>query len=196
VALFFALIVLVILLIGGVIVMHSINSSRFSAGNLAFRRDLVTQSDAVIAQAIQVISSAGSAGSCTSNTISDLTSNCSAANYSASVLPVNTQGIPNALMMSDDDFKSAGFTGADMAGSSNSGVAIRYVIERMCSDAGAAVPPNNCVRTSGNGGGGSNFSSYVPQSQSSSSVIYRLSYRVTGPRDTQAFFQTMFSGPG
>lgn len=192
VALFFALIVLVILLIGGVIVVHSINSSLFGAGNLAFRRDLVTQSDAVVAQALRAVATAGSGAS---DAIANLQHADPRHNYSATVLDVNAQGIPNALL-SDDAFSNAGFTGADISVTNAGGsVKTRYTIERMCNQEGA-VTASNCVLTLGkSGSSGSDRKDYAPPPAQPGGVIYRLSARVTGPRGTQAFFQTMFSGP-
>jgi Tfp pilus assembly protein PilX len=48
VVLLFCLIVLVILLAGGVAVVRSMNTSLTSAGNLAFRRDLVNQGERAV----------------------------------------------------------------------------------------------------------------------------------------------------
>ena len=52
VVLIFALIVLLILTIGAVALMHSMTSSLFSAGNLAFRRDLVNQSEQAVSDVL------------------------------------------------------------------------------------------------------------------------------------------------
>lgn len=184
VALFFALIVLVILMIGGVMVAHTVNSSLFGVGNLAFRRDLVTQSDTVVGKAIQVVSSAGTGAS---GAIPDLKADYPQAGYSASILPANAQGIPNVLLTGP--FDNVVTTPA------HNGVTIRYAIERMCNIAGA-VTASNCVQTSGQSvGGGSGLGGYTPPPAQSGAVIYRLSARVSGPRATEAFFQTMFSGP-
>jgi hypothetical protein len=192
VVLFFALIVLVILLIGGIVVVRSVNSSLYGAGNLAFRRDLVTQGDAVVARAIQMVSTAGSGGTSGSSVITDLQVSQSSANYSAIVLPVNSQGIPTALF-SDTGFNAVGKATNDIP--INGGIIIRYVIERMC-DLPGAVSPAHCVQPPGQDRGehtDSKNSGVLPTPPGG--PAYRLSARVTGPRNTQAFFQTMFSGP-
>ena len=177
VALFFALIILVILLIGGVMVIHSVNTSLLGAGNLAFRRDLVTQSDAVVAEAMQAVSTGA---------IPDLTNNSPSHYYYASIQPANAQGIPTTLFTTGT---------AGMTTGQNHDIAIRYVIERMCSATGP-VTAAHCVQTPGKSdNSGSDIKLYHPPPVLPGNVIYRLSARVSGPRGTEAFFQTLFSGP-
>jgi hypothetical protein len=203
VVMFLALIVLVILLIGGIAVTRSINASLLGAGNLAFKRDVTIRSDLVVAQAIKILSTAGSAstggsstgGSIGGNTIPDLKQSETKANYSALILPANAQGIPNALLGNDTNFTAVGTKSNDIDAGDQ--VAIRYIIERMC-DREGAVNSAHCVQSAGGAavpGGGSNAGQPGPTSKSTG-VVYRLSARVTGPRDTQAFFQATFAGPG
>lgn len=185
VAMFFALIILAILFIGGVIAVRSVNSSLYSAGNLAFRRDLVTQSDKVVAQAVQAISTAGSGAA---GAIADLKADDAENNYSASMLAANAQGFPTALL--------SGAASNVITTGENGSVTIRYVIERMCDQAGPSSDAH-CVQTVGTGNNsGSDLKPYAPPQALPGSVIYRLSARVSGPRGTEAFFQTLFSGPG
>jgi hypothetical protein len=192
VVLFFALIVLVILLIGGVIVVRSTNASLFGAGNLAFRRDLVTQSDTVVAQAIHAVATAGSGAG---DSIADLKTSQPSLNYSAVILPVNAQSIPDALLTnSDSAFSKVGSANNDIKVPNAGGfVVTRYVIERMCNQSGA-VTSDNCVQSLGSAGSGGTAGP-TPPPAAPGGAVYRLSARVTGPRGTQAFFQTMFNGP-
>jgi hypothetical protein len=202
VVMFLALIVLVILLIGGIAVARSINNSLMGAGNLAFQRDLTVRGDVVIAEAIKVLSTAGNASSGGSATgggmsgsgIADLKQSQPKANYSAVMLEANAQGIPKALLGSDTTFAVVGQkTDLDAGGK----VTIRYLIERMCNQEGP-VNAAHCVQAAGgatSSGSGSNTGQPGPASRSVG-VIYRVSARVTGPRDTQAFFQATFAGPG
>jgi hypothetical protein len=182
---FFALIVLVILFIGGIMALHAVNASLLNAGNLAFRRDLVTQSDQALAQALQAVSTAGSGAT---GAIPDLKADYAQANYSASILPANAQGIPTVLL--------SGTVNNVITTGQNGSVTIRYTIERMCNAAGPASSVN-CVQTRGKSDtSGSDLKHYAPPPALSGSVIYRLSARVSGPRSTESFFQTTFSGPG
>jgi type IV pilus assembly protein PilX len=184
VVLIFCLIVLVILLSGGVAVIRSTNSSLFSAGNLAFKRDLLNQGEQAVAHVMGLFQGGGGLASSTSTQQNDATRN-----YSATQLPTNAQGIPTAMLQSNSAFASA-WTASDLTGAT-SDVQIRYLIDRMCSAAGAASS-NNCVQaqsapTGGTAGAGG------PTVTTAS--VYRLTIRVNGPRDTQVFMQTSFTKP-
>ncbi len=90
--LLFCLIILVILLAGGVAVMRSMNSSLFSAGNLAFKRDLVNQGELAVSQAMQAFKTGGLA------TSASTANHVPAENYSAIELKTNDRGIPLVLL--------------------------------------------------------------------------------------------------
>ncbi|MGJ7505303.1 MULTISPECIES: pilus assembly PilX family protein [unclassified Variovorax] len=196
VVLLFCLIVLVILLIGGVAVMRSTQTSLASAGNLAFRRDLSSQGE----QAASNVLTAFKSGVLKTATLS--AASISSANYSAVELTANDQGIPLVLLSSSSSPSGTDFTGttfsptaSDLTGAT-SDITIRYVIDRLCRAAGTATT-STCVYSpsSSDVTGGS---SQLPASQrpaSSISPVYRLSVRVTGTRSTQVFLQTSFTRP-
>ena len=52
VALVLALVVLLVLILGGLAVMRSMNTALTTSGNLAFRRDLVNQAEQAVAKAV------------------------------------------------------------------------------------------------------------------------------------------------
>ena len=196
VVLLFCLIVLVILLIGGVAVMRSTQTSLASAGNLAFRRDLASQGE----QAASSVLTAFKSGVLKTAALS--AASISSANYSAVELTANDQGIPLVLLSSSSSPSGTDFTGAtfsptasDLTGAT-SDITIRYVIDRLCRATGTATT-STCVYapSSSNVTGGS---SQLPSSQrpaSTISPVYRLSVRVTGVRSTQVFLQTSFTRP-
>jgi len=182
VVLIFTLIVLLILTIGAVALMRSMNTSLFSAGNLAFRRDLVNQGEQAVANVMtqfQTGALSASAATIASNP---------AYNYSASILPTNTQGVPLALL-SKAAFGTVGKTANDITGAT-SDVTIRYVIDRLCSAAG---PANGtaCGQSLTNPTGGT--ATGPPPPPPPAATVYRLSIRVSGARGTQVFMQTTFS---
>jgi type IV pilus assembly protein PilX len=187
VVLIFTLIVLLILTIGAVALMRSMNSSLFSAGNLAFRRDLVNQGEQAVSYVMTEFKP-GPLGILSSPTASQ--SDLLTANYSSVILPANREGVPNVLL--DDVAFTAQFTGPDIAGAPSSGVTIRYVIDRLCSVTG--IPSSAlCVQSSALPTGGThNRNTAVPPP---SATVYRLSVRVSGPRSTQVFLQTTFTKP-
>ncbi len=188
VVLIFSLIVLLILTIGAVALMRSMNSSLFSAGNLAFRRDLVNQGEQAVANVMAQFEAGGPLvnSSVTNN-------NVPAFNYNATTLPANQQGVPNALL-SDVAFAALGYPATnDIAGAPNSGVTMRYVIDRLCNAPAGTATSALCVQSSAipTGGTHNRNTSVAPPT----ATVYRLSVRVSGPRSTQVFLQTTFTRP-
>jgi Tfp pilus assembly protein PilX len=188
VVLIFTLIVLLILTIGAVALTKSMNISMFSAGNLAFRQDLVNQGEEAIATVMSEFTANGVLVSAT-NTDSNQTSN----NYSATMLPTNPQGVPNVLL-NDGLWTSPpyNFTSADDLTGATPDVTMRYVIDRLCAATGASVS-TGCVQATA-----------APTGQDSrdphglappTATVYRISVRVTGPRNTQVFLQSTFTKP-
>jgi type IV pilus assembly protein PilX len=192
VVLIFTLIILLILTIGAVALMRSMNSSLTSAGNLAFRRDLTNQGEQAVAN---VMTAFKAGGALSTSAVTD--SNVPANNYSATMLATNAQGVPNILLSQDSTFNSTGFTSSanDVAGAPDlpgglSSISIRYVVDRMCTNTGATVA-NQCVQSSAAplGGTANGSQSVTPPS----ATVYRLSVRVSGARSTQVFLQTTFT---
>jgi type IV pilus assembly protein PilX len=189
VVLIFALIVLLILAIGAVALLRSVNSSLLSAGNLAFHRDLVNQAEQAVSTVMTEFKTAGPPLS-TNPTTADLP----AANYKSTALPTNAQGVPLALLDNTNGpngFLSVGVAANDIVGRTPD-VTIRYVIDRLCTNTGTASSPN-CVQSTGlpTGGTANRNTAVAPPS----ATVYRISVRVNGPRNTQAFLQSTFTKP-
>jgi type IV pilus assembly protein PilX len=192
VTMLFGLIALAIMMIGAAAMVRSMNTSLFNAGNLGFKRDLTNQAERATAMAMAAVNS-GALATEIARQSADATQN-----YSDTLLPANARGIPNALL-TDGAFAGVGVAGNDIT-LADQGVAVRYVIDRMCAQTGVADPshctmadttdtnsgaPGNELRAEDNSAGGAGA---LPRQ-----VVYRLSVRVGGPRDTQAYFQTTFS---
>ncbi|MDQ6681016.1 MAG: hypothetical protein M3Y67_08645 [Pseudomonadota bacterium] len=200
----FSLIALVILLIAAVALMRSFNTTLFTSGNIAFKRDLQNQGERAVAKVLKEFRVGALASPLKRQT--DLV----ASNYSASTLPANPQGIPDALK-DDASFAGKGDPGNDITSDNeptlaNQAVSIRYIVDRMCDAAGAdkALGASSCVLTDNlpTGGSASNLqgADRAPlgpglQTAATPGVIYRVSIRVNGPRNTQAFFQSTFTIP-
>jgi type IV pilus assembly protein PilX len=172
-----------------VAMIRSMNTSLFNAGNLGFKRDLTNQAERASAAVITALQSGALALEATRQA-SQL-----AENYSATMLPVNAQGIPRALL-SDGPFAAVGVTARDID-VPDQGVQLRYVVDRLCQNTGVA-DSSHCTMAdrgtpdsrdssdlSGAGDTSASGAGAVPRV-----VVYRLSIRVTGPRNTQAYFQT------
>lgn len=203
VSLFFALIAVLIMMIAAVAIVRSFSTSLSQSGNVAFKRDLTNQSE----RAIDAVFAEMNAGGLLIDPTA-LNANVINANYSASILPTNVQGVPNSLL-SDAAFAAVGVATRDITLTDPNGTSygtVRYVIDRLCSGAGApsALGESACVSppTSGSnltdsarlisaarattgGGGGAGASSRA--------IVYRVSIRVRGARGTEGFYQATFA---
>jgi type IV pilus assembly protein PilX len=185
VVLIFTLIILLILTIGAVALMRSMNTSLFSAGNLAFRRDLVNQGEQAVSTVINEFKTGGALSISTTDAAS-----VPALNYSATMLAGNAQSVPNALL-NNTAFAAVGTAANDIVGATPD-VTIRYVIDRLCSAAGPSTGAL-CVQSSAAPTGGT--ANTTPGVPPPTATVYRLSARITGPRSTQVFLQTTFTKP-
>ena len=181
VVLIITLIALVLLLLAAAAMVRSVDTSAVLSGNLAFRRDLANQGERGLSVARKLLVTGALAAEATRD------ANQLAQNYSAVKLATNASGVPtilaNSTAFSDGTLT---MTGADLT---QSGVTVRYVIDRLCTAAGA-FSDGTCEiveRTSDTSG-----SSWQRRPGGESRPIYRISVRVTGPRNTQAFYQTTF----
>ena len=179
----FGLVALAIMLIGAVAMVRSMNTSLFNAGNLGFKRDLTNQGERAIAAVLTQLQ--------TGSLVNEVSrqSSSTTLNYSASALPTNAQGLPTALI-TDSAFTTVGATSNDIP-VTDQAVTVRYVVDRLCDTVGVASA-DQCVMAA------DPFPLSGPPSQTAIAedtalgrrVIYRVSVRVTGPRNTQAYFQT------
>lgn len=198
VVLLFSLIALVIMLVAGVALMRSFNTSLFNAGNIAFKRDLLNQGERALPSVVSLLSTGGPLG-----TEASRQSNVPANNYRATMLPDNAQGIPDALFLKDTEFFANYGNSANEIKLEDQQVRVRYLIDRLCNIAGidSTIMETNCVLSKNDapdGGSADNMKSAQYASGSGqdaipSSVVYRISIRVDGPRSTQAFFQSTYS---
>jgi type IV pilus assembly protein PilX len=180
VVLIIALIALAILMVGGVALVRSFDTSMLMAGNMAFKRDLMNQAERAMAQAITALSTGGALADEATRQ-----ADVGARNYSATSLASDAHGLPLVLLGSDATFNAV-YTAGDIT-DTTSKVSIRYVIDRQCSVAGP-FNADNCTTTalvSDKGG-----SSHLKKAGGGQRPVYRIIVRVTGPRNTQAYLQT------
>jgi hypothetical protein len=191
------LIILVVLLLGGVALVRSFDTTLLTAGNIAFKRDLVNQGERVVPLVLNLFQTG------VLKTAEARGANNQTNNYSAAILPSSPQGVPLALL-DNSAFTTVGATGNDIVVAQGQNVKIRYVIDRMCNAQGldTTLGAAGCILSDGNlsdavdvnNPSGAEFAGLdgkpgaVPQQ-----VVYRISVRVDGPRNTQTFLQTTFS---
>jgi len=189
------LIALLILLITGVALVRSLDSSTLISGNISFKRDLVNDADQGVAAAITALST--TTGTLYSDTT--LSANQYALNYSAVRLTTNAKGIPTPLIMSDSAFTTAGWsTSNDITikdpVTNVTTATVRYVIDRQCSVIGtfSTIKYASCVYVpSGGLSGDSSQDAFDNNAATGDRAIYRITIRVVGADgNTQTFVQS------
>jgi|EndMetStandDraft_4_1072995.scaffolds.fasta_scaffold106702_2 Tfp pilus assembly protein PilX len=193
VVLLFALIALLVLMIGAVALVRSFNTTLFNTGNIAFKKDLQNQSERAAKLVFTALSTNGAL-----STPALRGANRPAQNYSAMALESNAKGIPLALL-TNTAFGGVGDPANDIS-IADQGVTIRYVVDRLCTQVGdeTVIDPSACVTTSGGAKDdgsaddprGSERGNAMPQQ---GQIIYRLTVRARGPRTTEAYFQSTFA---
>ena len=179
------LICLVLMLVASVALMRSSTNSLLLAGNFAFKRDLLNQGERGMAAAVALLNT-GALVTETARTTDQLT-----LNYSASTLASNAQGIP-LVLVNDSTFTSAGMTDTTAISDTTAGVTIRTVIDRQCVAAGA-YSSTSCVSSPTKTNAAQAGTIWIKRAKAPGNASYRISVRVTGPRNTQTFHQMIVS---
>lgn len=173
-----ALISLLILMLAGVALISSSNTSLLTAGNLAFKRDLANQTE----RAVAAVRAKFVSGALLSQTV--LYNDITAENYYAHALPstnASLPGIPDKLL---DSAKTDDITDAA------TGIKLRYVIDRMCI---SGTVPDKAFCTMGSFVDDKKGTAGVTKVSAGLGPVYRLTIMALGPRNTQTFTQITFT---
>jgi Tfp pilus assembly protein PilX len=176
--LFIALIVLVAMSLAGIALIRGVDTANLIAGNLAFKQNATHGGDWGVEQARTWLQA-----------------------QPAAALYNDVPGLYSAAMQTGLDFTATDPSAPDFdwdansfnAGADPAGNQMRYVVHRMCELAGNPGSVN-CVRTSTGGttggtqGGATYGGAALP---STSQIYYRITARVTGPRNTVSYVQVM-----
>lgn len=157
---------LALLMLSTMALLRSFDTSLSMAGNLAFKRDLTNQAERGMAKAISLVKS-GALN----------TSNLLANNYSAASLPSDTHGLPLALI-NDLTFNTVG-TSANDINDASAAINVRFVIDRQCNTTGLLDISKYC-----------SFVNIGSDTDPNFQVVYRVSIRAVGPRNTQVYLQS------
>jgi type IV pilus assembly protein PilX len=188
--LFIALIALVAMSLAAAALIRSVDSTTLVAGNLAFKQSATMSADASIAEASDYVNTHGlTLGTPDAiNGYYPTTANDTAA--------LNYLDLKAAATWNNGASKLASGTGFT-AGKDTSGNTVRYVVQRMCKiNTGiSAKPANDCLLGTAVSGGSSKkglsgVSAGIGQVNSGSSIMYRVTSRVTGPKNTVSLIQT------
>jgi Tfp pilus assembly protein PilX len=175
------MIVIVAMSLAGVALFRSVDTNVLIAGNLAFKQTTILGSDAGIQNAI--------------TTLSGYDLEASGNGYSANEQTWDYTGSDPTVA----DFDWAGCVGNSTCVQTVDGVGniILWTAHRMCSAAGSPLT-TDCVRGSASGGGtggteGSSqgSASSGPPLSRDTQVYYRITTRITGPRNTVSYAQAM-----
>jgi len=178
--LFIALIVLVAMSLAGIALIRGVDTANLIAGNLAFKQNATHGGDWGVELARTWLQSQSATTLYNDDAVDK--------RYFASM----QSGLDfTATDPSRPDFDWT--TNSYNAGDDPAGNKVRYVIHRMCDIAGNPGSVN-CVRTSTGGtadstkGGSTYGGAALP---STSQIYYRITARVTGPRNTVSYVQVM-----
>ena len=178
-----ALIVLAAMTLAAAAMVRTVDTSTLLARNISFKRDALNRNDVALETAINAFRSgvAGMGG----------TADIANQNYSAIMLPTDADGVPTVM-------RTSGFAGTwtladavppSIAAAFDLGMNPIYLIERMCRTTAAALPENCIVNGRAQAGG------TQPNDKPGQLFppMYRITARVTGPRNTVSFVQAIFS---
>lgn len=186
VVLFVALIALLVLSLAAVGLIRSVDTSTLIAGNLAFKQSAKYSSDHGVEAAIAWVNNNPALLD------GDALNNGYFANLTSAESPGNDK---EKLFNADTWSENVGFAagdGIDAGLETSSGNTIRYIIQRMCKNAGPADSTNECLYGAGQDGGNANSSAaYIggAKGNTSRSPIYRVTARVDGPKNTVSYTQ-------
>lgn len=193
VILFIALIVLVAMTLAGIALMRSVDTNVLVAGNLAFRQGATFSGDWGIEEARTWLTTNNGGVTLHSSQPAVVDGNAYFANFQSGVDLIGVGA-------TSDDFDWSGASARNL-GADSAGNEVRYVIHRLCELAG---DPNsataNCVKFSGGGGsspastGTKGVVAYGTAALPGvSQVYYRVTVRISGPRNTMSFVQAILN---
>jgi len=178
-ALFIALIMLAVMILAAVSLIRTVDTAVVIAGNLSFKQASTTAADVALNNASAWLFAAGTAALQNDNPGQGYYATSNGLNLTADATWLTTA--------------SALATGVDItAGVDSAGNQIQYVIQRMCRTAGAATTAS-CMFGAATSSSSSQAVKDATQSGSvialSASPMYRVTVKVSGPRNTVSYVQ-------
>jgi Tfp pilus assembly protein PilX len=180
VILILTLVALVLLLIGVAAMVRTTDTATAVIGNLAFRRDLTNRAESAIATAKADVSAMSGTGRDSDN---------ATINYSATRL-ANAAGIGVPTALVGDSAYPAGYKCVPASCTPGTdGIVLRWVIDRQCTGTnGTSVPFSTdvCGYVQAQP---KSLTNWVRPPNGPARAVYRISVRVTGPRNTESYIQ-------
>ncbi|MDE2598855.1 MAG: hypothetical protein KGL40_04455 [Rhodocyclaceae bacterium] len=187
VVLMVTLISLVILLLAATALFRSVDTATLIAGNLSLKQSALAASDRGVVNAITVLAAKQVPGTTVwLNDPHPLNNTDIAAAYYSSM------DQPAGMRLMDDNINntvwqngvSSAESTADRAGNTS-----RYIIQRMCKTANVSPTPNDCILNAISNNDSSMASGGQKAKKASANVMYRITVRVTGPKNTVSYSQ-------
>ena len=193
VVLFIALIALVALTLAGIALMRSVDTGNVIAGNLAFKQATLQASDLGTEAALSALTNIinthldADCWACAADTTGVYYATMRWVNPTTGVLTTAADAYPPPLGTPID------WTTVPTVPTTAVDYKVQYVIDRLCH--GPPIPvtdiPGQCISSVPLGGG--TFTANGIVFASATAVYYRVTVRVTGPRNTVSMVQTMLS---
>lgn len=193
VALFFALICMVAIMLAAVALVRSVDTAALISGNLAFQQSATVSGDAGTEAAITWLAATEAANSALNvlvDTAHPFNATNAVAGYYANLDPAKSLTAPSGTRFVWDATDSVGLA-ADGSGNTT-----RYVIQRMCRTAGVAVKDASCMFS---GAVLDNNKQNIPLPQeickgdgcpvAGQTPMLRVTSRTTGPKNTLSYVQ-------
>ena len=192
------LVMLIIMSLGAIGLVRSIDASLMLASNLAFRESALLESDAGTQAAVDWLLLWAN----TANINSDqaLSGYYASAPDGLDISGMNEESSSAVIDWDDTNCKQSSAVicqkPAPLLTTGNSGNSVRFIIHRLCRTAGNPTSSvNSCLfyRVGQSGGSAKGSISYgaAYRFTSTVSVYYRITIRVRGPRNTTVFTQTL-----
>ena len=195
VALIMVLIMLAAMAIAGVALVRIVDSANTISGNFAFRQATLNIADLGVEAAVAKLAEIRGKKAQKADDSpypTGCTTGCVYFPALSKTETLNGKGMPMKGSVDGTATQDISWEGSDVeveAAGGPSGYRIRYVIDRQCTVAPVTEVLTECMTDTPQGGGSKR--SGAPQFTPASSVYYRVSIQVTGPRRTQSHVQVV-----
>lgn len=184
--LFIALILLVALSLAGIALVRSVSTSNIIAGNLAFQQAATHSADVGIETALTFLQTNSGAGSTTlHNSVLTGTGTRYVARREDPAAGASWDTFWNSSLAASGAVNTLA---TDAAGNT-----VSFVIHRLCDNAGAPSYPGCSAPPVDTGLASSSMGAGVVHVAGDKQVYYRVTARVTGPRNTLSYVQAVFA---
>lgn len=192
VVLFIALMALVVMSLAAVALIRSVDTNSLIAGNLSYKQTAAISSSYGVESMADTLGVKALALADITDAVNGYYARCTTFDTSPT-RPCNGENLTaDASWTPGVSSRSAGGVGI-VAGVDAYGNAIQYIVERMCSQVGAVSKPNCLLSPVNLGKNSSNVATNYGPVVLTAIPLYRVTIRVTGPKNTVSYIQAFIS---